>query len=346
MRPLLGHLAQFASFYKQGEVLCTQGLAYLLQHSDASRALATQITKLTGVSLDDQLSWRAEAQQEGDRGRPDLEARTADKVPVVKVEAKLGAPFDSEQFKSYADDLVARSGGVLIVLVPRLRVAEATESVSKAFQLTGSGLWRLVDHPTTKVTVISWEGVLAALLDIPSEPLHSEVVQFEAMYRVLCGSHIEPLASRDELIAWRDREGVFVNLVDRVTRHLAAGTKLLPLHVRSLEHEPEGLVAKGYQLRYVCRPLGAYQPCFSIGVRDPFKDHDTPIWLRFHRETPQFSVIRSNIEASPISARIVESGGHIWIPLSVPVGADGEQMVETLIAQAEEVCAAGFRPSS
>lgn len=346
MRTLLGHLAQFASFYSQGEVLCTQGLAYLLQHPNASQALATQITKLTDNSLGDQLSWRAEAHQEGDRGRPDLEARTADKVPVVKVEAKLGAPFDAGQFKSYAGDLAAKSGGVLVVLVPRLRVAEATESVSEAFHLTGSGPWRLVDHPTTDVTVISWEDVLAALLDVPSEQLHSEVVQFEAMYRVLSGSHIEPLASRDELIAWRDREGVFVNLVDRVTRRLAAGTKLLPLHVRSLEHEPEGLVPKGYQLRYVCRPFGAYQPCFSIGVRDPFKKHETPIWLRFHQETPQFSVIRSNLKASPISAPIVESGGHIWIPLSVPVGADGEQMVEALIAQAEEVCTAAFRPSN
>ena len=171
------------------------------------------------------------------------------------------------------------------------------------------------------------------------------LVQFEAMYRVLSGSHIEPLANRDELIAWRDREGVFANLVDRVTRHLAVGTKLLPFGVEPLESEPEWLAPKGYRRRYVCRPLGAYQPCFSIGVRDPFADHDTPIWLRFNRTTPQFSVIRSNLDASPISARIVESGGHVWIPLSVPVGADGEQMVETLIAEAEEVCAAAFGAS-
>jgi hypothetical protein len=292
------------------------------------------------------LSWRAEAHQPCDRGRPDLEARTADKVPVVKVEAKLGARFDSGQFQSYADDLAAKSGGILVVLVPRHRVTEATDSVSEALHLTGSGPWRLVDHPTTALTVISWEDVLAAILDIPAEPLHSEVVQFEAMYRVLRGSHIEPLASHDDLIAWRDREGVFVNLVNRVTRHLAAGTKLLPLHVRSLEHEPEGLARKGYRLRYVCRPWGAYQPYFSVGVRDPFKDYDTPIWLRFHRKTPQFSVIRSNLEGSSLSARIVQSGGHVWLPLSVPVGADGEQMVQALIAQAEEVCAAAFGPSS
>jgi len=35
MRTLLGHLAQFASFHSQGELLCTQGLAYLLEGTTA-----------------------------------------------------------------------------------------------------------------------------------------------------------------------------------------------------------------------------------------------------------------------------------------------------------------------
>lgn len=35
MGTLLGRLAQFASFTTQGELLCTQGLAHLLQHPDA-----------------------------------------------------------------------------------------------------------------------------------------------------------------------------------------------------------------------------------------------------------------------------------------------------------------------
>jgi hypothetical protein len=43
---LLGHLAQFASFSTQGEVLCTQGLAYLLQDPQAKQDLASVITCL------------------------------------------------------------------------------------------------------------------------------------------------------------------------------------------------------------------------------------------------------------------------------------------------------------
>ena len=40
---LLGYLAKFGSFSKQSEVLCTQGLAYLLQtHEDAHSAMASR----------------------------------------------------------------------------------------------------------------------------------------------------------------------------------------------------------------------------------------------------------------------------------------------------------------
>jgi len=101
MPKLLGHLAQFSSFAMQGEVLCTQGLACLLQSSDAKSALKSKIETRAGVGLSDQLEWFAEARQENDKTRPDLEARTPDKAPRVKIEAKLGAKLDGGQFRSY-----------------------------------------------------------------------------------------------------------------------------------------------------------------------------------------------------------------------------------------------------
>ena len=73
MGTLLGHLSQFGSFSTQGEVLCTQGLAYLLrEHPDARSAFAAEIASATGAKIGDDLTWRAEARQERDRGRPDL----------------------------------------------------------------------------------------------------------------------------------------------------------------------------------------------------------------------------------------------------------------------------------
>ncbi len=57
MQKLLGHLAQFASFSMQGEVLCTQGLAYLLQDPDAGSALKARIEAITGAKIDNRLTW-------------------------------------------------------------------------------------------------------------------------------------------------------------------------------------------------------------------------------------------------------------------------------------------------
>ena len=61
MDRLLGHLAQFGSFSKQGELLCTQGLAYLLRDPEGERAFTDWISSATGHSLSPGLSWQAEA---------------------------------------------------------------------------------------------------------------------------------------------------------------------------------------------------------------------------------------------------------------------------------------------
>ena len=46
---LLGYLARFGSFSAQSEVLCTQGLTYLLQeYEDARSALATEVAARGG----------------------------------------------------------------------------------------------------------------------------------------------------------------------------------------------------------------------------------------------------------------------------------------------------------
>jgi len=108
---LLGYLARFGSFSTQSEVLCTQGLAYLLQtHEDARSAMADAVKARTGIGIGDSITWLAEALQE-DLARPDLEARTAEEVPVVKIEAKLGAKLLADQLRSYEADLRKHNGG-------------------------------------------------------------------------------------------------------------------------------------------------------------------------------------------------------------------------------------------
>src|SRR5450756_1727996 len=110
MDRLLGHLAQFGSFSQQGALLCTQGLAYLWRDTEGERVFTGLISLATGHSLSPGLSWQAERRQE-DGGRPDLEGRNAEGQPVVKIEAKLGAPFGQGQLESYVSALCAGGQG-------------------------------------------------------------------------------------------------------------------------------------------------------------------------------------------------------------------------------------------
>ena len=73
MRTLLGHLTQFSSFSKQGELLCTQGLAYLLQRPDARLVFADWLSSKVGLPVGADLMWEPEVRQ-ADGGRPDLVA--------------------------------------------------------------------------------------------------------------------------------------------------------------------------------------------------------------------------------------------------------------------------------
>ncbi len=148
------------------------------------------------------------------------------------------------------------------------------------------------------------------------------------MYRVLVGHDIEPIATEADVLAWRERENVFIAYIDRATRRLARSARVMPIGFDS--RHPE------YYRRYVCRPLGGpKRSCFSVGVRDPFVGFSTPVWFRFHHATPFFAEIRDRLRAAGPVLRIVESDGHVWIPLDVPLCAEANTVVDSLVEQAE-----------
>jgi hypothetical protein len=346
-RTLMSHLAQFSSFSKQGELLCTHGLAYLLQNPDARRAFHELISESVGRTLDPSLTWRAEARQK-DYGRPDLEARTADGRVMVKIEAKLDAAFGEGQLISYIRDLQSNSNnGVVLVLVPRRRAdaiaEEIIETVSPTFTLIGNGPWRLDEPSDCLIAVIYWEDVLEALETVHSEEFESDLAQFQSMYRVLKGYDIEVPTTDSEVLAWRNKEDAYVSVIDRVTRRLSPKeTRVNPLR----DYRDDG-DHSDYQSRYVCLPLDTEEPCFSLGVRDPFKGYKTFVWMRFHHDTPKFPLIRERLMASTFSQRLVESSGNIWIPLDVPLSAHGDDgLVGPFVTQAQDVIELAYKPLS
>jgi hypothetical protein len=340
MATLLGRLTQFGSFLSQGELLCTQGLTYLLcEYPEARTVMSNEIAAHVHRTMPAELVWAAEVLQP-DRARVDIEGQHGES-PVVKIEAKLTAPFGTGQLRSYKAHLQGHAKGeegVLVVLVPAKRAKAIEVTVRGEFALDGPGPWKLVEPgaPVIILGVMSWEEVLAALARIELPRFRSELEQFEGMYRELISTYIAPLTP-SELIEWVSNQGVFLKLVDQVTRRLAETGKLLPMGMETLEEDAlDEVIVKGYNRRFVCAE-GPLPTCYSIGVRHPFDDSLTPVWLRFHKDTVLFADIRNRLESSAFASKLVRSAGHIWLPLDVPTDTDGEQMVNQLVAQVQAV---------
>ncbi len=188
---LLGHLARFSSLSSQAELLCTQGLTYLLDnYSEANSIMANEVTKHTGVQIDKDLHWVPEVRQ-GDDTRPDIEARDRNGIPIVKVEAKLGADLTDSQIQSYAADLKKNNQGqaALLVLVPRDRTKSIAVKTANALNLTGEGPWKVMDSHQVGIAVIAWEELFSSLAESNAPRLLNELEQLQAMYRELRWKH-------------------------------------------------------------------------------------------------------------------------------------------------------------
>lgn len=338
--PLLGYLAKFGSFSKQSELLCTQGLTYLLQKHEAARSvLAREVKARTSIGIGDSLKWLAEARQE-DLARPDLEARTADGVPVVKIEAKLGADLYADQLQSYEADLRQRnaSEAALLVLVPKGRTDGVAQVIVDAFGPSGSEPWRVTNGRKSGgvvIATISWDELFDALRSAQEERFRHELDQLEAMYRVLRDEFIAPLASIEDLRQWTERKADLINIVDEATRRLTTEHQTYPMGTELLEVDSHEDEPGEYRRRYVCSCTDNIESCYCIGVRHSFAEWVTPVWMRFRHDTGHFTRIRQRIEASSLDC--LDSAGHIWIPMHIPINASGEEMIQAIVEQAQEV---------
>lgn len=124
-------------------------------------------------------------------------------------------------------------------------------------------------------------------------------------------------------------------LVDHVTRQLTPSEqRVLPMGSEE--------TARPYRRRYVCQRIAQAELCYSIGTRNPFQNHRTPIWLRFHKATGHFDEIAGRIERSELLSEAVHSEGHLWFPLEVPLNSDRETMIRSLVEQAQRIAAEAY----
>ncbi len=81
---------------------------------------------------------------------------------------------------------------------------------------------------------------------------------------------------------------------------------------------------RGFFRRYVYPgDVDGQWPEFSVGVKQPFAPHTTPIWLRVSRRSPLFAQMYTRLKVR--HPKPVESEGHLWLPIEVSQDVAGER---------------------
>ena len=332
-RTLLGHLATLHSLASQGELLCTQGLTFLVNQSKANDAFRSLLEGASGVQLPPKLVWRAEERQ-ADKGRPDMEARARD-ARWVKVEAKLGARLDGTQLSSFARDLADPERQFVLLLVPDKRRQEVGQSAQTwpSAQLSECK-WRLADGGGL-VVVMTWEQVFERLLNAGRSPNGGDLHQLIGLYQALNDVYVAPFAPEDADDAARDPDRARV--VERATRRESErlGHSVMPMSKEALAGDSGNGVGHFYDRRYVVKQAAGQAISLAVGVRPPFVGHISRVWARFSYGTPGFDTIRSRLTGpgGPFHRAHVISERHLWLSLDLPFSQHAEDTVASLVQQ-------------
>lgn len=176
-------------------------------------------------------------------------------------------------------------------------------------------LWKggLVDRDVGHA-VVTWDEWLdvwddaAATVPWGPQSIAADVAQLRAMCATLSGHFIAPFSGPD-LVGWREREGDLQQLVREVTR---------------------GLTDHSYYAVAVVPRLAAVS--------------GTPLWVLFHQQTDLFHLIRARILSSVAGRNARQDDGSLWLPLTVPEGLAGVELIESVTAQVREIVAVATQP--
>lgn len=269
------------------------------------------------------LQWIAEAVE--DEGRPDLAGVLGgEEVPRVVIEAKFEHLITLGQVQAYLKLLAGHSDptlSALALLVPTHRRTEAQQVLDAAKPTTGIAL-----------AVLTWDEVIGALRDATVDDLElsDDVRQFEGLCETYGAKDIQPFTS-DPAATWPARLKDLEVIVDRVTAQLSTD-RLLPIG-REKDATPDG---RGYYRRYISGERGQEGTWMSVGVRQPRPGFSTPLWLRYHARTGGLGDARRRLLATDLGAQVAKRG-HVYVPLHIPAGVSGAEVVRQVQDQVKRV---------
>lgn len=318
---LLGFLAS-TFVISHHEVAATTSVAYLVGRSPGlEQALRNLIGTRSGVALNVPLQWTAEKVLPTGV-RPDLQGSLAD-TPTVRVEAKFGAVLTAEQVHAYRWE--PSSGGdrpsAVAVIVPAVRRVEAGRVIAAA---------RTVSAPDSELPepwtgVITWDELIDGLEVGATAEDREDLDQLRSLITVSEGLDVPPFADGEPWSAIAERSEDLIVVVDHATRpQIGAGTF------------PSSPDRHHTWRRY--SELSPTTTFLSVGIRRDWLQLDpvTPIWLRFHRTTAQFSDLVARAGGTSLPWSTVD--GHLFLPLTLPREVTGSAAARELAHQVVAVC--------
>lgn len=213
---------------KQQEVLATEGLAYLLQSSDACSGAFRRLAHQAGCTLPESLVYRPEVSGD-DLERPDVVGFDEQNREVAILEGKFYAGLTDNQPNAYLPRLSSADGGLLLFVVPDLRVPRLWEEVtSRARKKTelgsfheraGSTRFAQASNGVT-LMMTSWRELLETMMvaaKAAAEPITADVFQLQVLCEKIEGEAFLPFDSEEltglmQPIRHRD----LCNLVDAI----------------------------------------------------------------------------------------------------------------------------------
>jgi hypothetical protein len=339
---ILAHLG--SRLTNQRELLATEGLTYLLQRSDLCRRGIEQLASTIGCELSEIVSYESEISGEN-LERPDVVGRTGAGVESLIIEGKFDAGLTENQPKYYFARLPVDGPGLLIFVVPSLRIfglwRVVVGRVAIGYKVANErelpdGSRSIEVGPRHRLLMISWSNLLNCFLQPAqraSAPISGDVLQLIELCSRIEGQIFKPFSSAEltsTSTAIRNRD--LCNIVDAITDKLVADGLV---SVAGLKATPQ---KDGY-VRYI--KIGGAWVTGGAGIRLDYsawiEHQQSPLWLVSGGESvallrPIFKQVASE-KALPL----VDSRSSVMLPLDIMPGQEFAEIVGNAVKRVTKV---------
>jgi len=338
---LLAHLTK--NFAPHPENVATEALAHILAHSASARNGLSSILSGTGRSED--LSYRTQ-QAEGDTlARPDLTGRDAQGRNIVLVEAKFWAGLTDNQPNTYIEMLADDVPSTLCFLVPQERVTSLWPEIYN--RATEAGFNIVMEHDgeyksaclsgNKHLLMTTWTTVLTAIETAATSSGETSTLSDVSQLRGLCEEQeaegFLPIRPGEFGPDTPRRIVGLMNVIDQVISGLAQTKSISLSHLRATP------MRSGYRRYFDALPRIIPTRQFGLEYNlDFWRKCEHPLWLWAHREYGSLAGLEFEDYERALPTKLIrENSGDIFFRISLPIGAEIDEVVRNITLQIQEI---------